>query len=65
MERIGEFLGKGWRAEPLGEGRAQCAGHSRGWKESSCGRKIRLVLSFDLIERSMAIEMDEGHLAPV
>ena len=52
IERIPEFLGQGWRAEPrtyirrLGEGRGECAGRSRGWKESSCGGKIVAVSCF-------------------
>lgn len=70
IERIREFLGQGWRAEPhpyLQTGRRArvVRGPLTGQEGVVVRRKnrSRLVLSFDLIRRSMAIEMDEGDLA--
>lgn len=72
IERIREFLGQGWRAEPhpyLPAGRRArvVQGPLAGMEGIIVRRKnrSRLVLSFDLIQRSMAIEMDEGDLVPV
>ncbi|HKW63906.1 MAG TPA: UpxY family transcription antiterminator [Candidatus Acidoferrum sp.] len=72
IERIREFLGQGWRAEPhpyLQAGRKARVVHGplAGMEGIILRRKnrSRLVLSFDLIQRSMAIEMDEGDLGPL
>ncbi len=72
IERIREFLGQGWRAEPhpyLQAGRRArvVRGPLAGMEGIILRRKnrSRLVLSFDLIQRSMAIEIDEADLAPV
>lgn len=72
VENIREFLGQGWRAEPhpylLAGKRARVVrGPLAGMEGIVVRRKnrSRLVLSFDLIRRSMAIEMDEGDLVPV
>jgi transcription antitermination factor NusG len=69
LERIREFLGRGWHAEPhpyLPAGRRArvvCGPLAR--MEGIVLRRknrSRLVLSFDLIQRSMAVEMDEADL---
>jgi transcription antitermination factor NusG len=72
ISRIREFLGKGWRAEPhpyLQAGRRArvVRGPLAGMEGIVQWRKnrSRLVLSFDLIQRSMAIEMDEGDLVAI
>jgi transcription antitermination factor NusG len=72
ISRIREFLGQGWRVEPhpyLQAGRRArvVRGPLFGLEGIVMRRKNRnrLVLSFDLIQRSMAIEMDEGDLASV
>ena len=71
LERIRQFLGQGWRAEPhpyLQTGRRARVVHGplAGMEGIVLRRKnrSRLVVSFDLIHRSMAIETDEGDLAP-
>ena len=71
LERIRELLGQGWRAEPhpyLQTGRRMRAvrGPFAGMEGIIVRRKnrSRLVLSFDLIQRSVAIEMDETDLVP-
>lgn len=72
IQRIREFLGQGWRAEPhpylqMGRRARVVRGPLMGMEGIVVRRKnrSRLVLSFDLIQRSMAIEMDEGDLVPV
>lgn len=72
IERVREFLGQGWGAEPhlyLQAGRRArvVRGSLVGMEGIVVRRKnrSRLVLSFDLIQRAMAIEMDEGDLAPL
>lgn len=72
IQRIREFLGQGWRAEPhpyLQTGRKArvVRGPLVGMEGIIVRRKnlSRLVLSFDLIQRSMAIEMDETDLVPL
>lgn len=72
IERIREFLGQGWKAEPhpylqTGKRARVVRGPLMGMEGIVVRRKNRnrLVLSFDLIQRSMAIEMDEGDLVPV
>lgn len=72
IQRIREFLGQGWRAKPhpyLRTGRR--ARVVRGPLAEMEGivlrrkNRSRLVLSFELIQRSTAIEIDESDLAPV
>lgn len=70
--RIREFLGQGWRAEPhpyLQAGRRArvLRGPLAGMEGIVVRRKnrSRLVLSFELIQRSMAVEMDEADVAPL
>ena len=72
IQRIREFLGQGWRAEPhpylqVGRRARVTRGPLTGMEGIIVRRKSRsrLVLSFDLIQRSMAIEIDEGDLAPL
>lgn len=72
INRIREFLGQGWRAEPhrylvAGRRARVVRGPLAGMEGIVVRRKnrSRLVLSFELIQRSMAIEIDEGDLAPV
>lgn len=72
INRIREFLGQGWQADPhryLQAGRRArvVRGPLAGIEGIVLRRKnrSRLVLSFDLIQRSMAIEMDEGDLSPL
>lgn len=72
IQKIREFLGQGWRAEPhpyLRAGRRArvMQGPLAGMEGIVVRRKTRsrLVLSFELIQRSMAIEMDEGDLVPL
>ncbi len=72
MNRIHEFLGQGWRAEPhpylqVGRRVRVVRGPLTGMEGIVARRKnrSRLVLSFDVIERSMAVEMDEGDLAAI
>lgn len=65
IERMREFLGEGWRAEPPREGHAQ-SGPLAGTEGIIAGKnRSRLVFSFDWIQRSMAIGMGEGNLTPV
>ena len=71
IERIREFLGQGLRAEPhpylvVGRRARVVRGPLGGMEGVVVRRKnrSRLVVSFDLIQRSMAIEIDEGDLAP-
>jgi len=72
LERVREFLGQGWRAEPhpyLQAGRRArvMRGPLAGMEGIVLRRKnrSRLVISFDLIQRSMMIEIDEADLAAV
>jgi len=72
MTRIRQFLGQGWRVEPhpylqVGRRVRVVRGPLTGMEGIVARRKnrSRLVLSFDLIQRSMAVEMDEGDLAPI
>lgn len=72
IQRIREFLGQGWRAEPhpylqVGRRLRVVRGPLAGMEGIVVRRKNRgrLVLSFDLIQRSMAIEMGNADLAPV
>ncbi len=72
MNRIREFLRHGWRAEPhpyLQVGRRACVvrGPLAGLEGIVARRKnrSRLVLSFELIQRSMAVEMDEADLKAI
>ena len=72
IDRIREFLGRGWHAEPhpyLQAGRRArvVRGPLAGMEGIVVRRKnrSRLVVSFELIQRSMAIEMDEGDLAAI
>lgn len=72
INRIRKFLGQGWRAEPhpyLQAGRRArvVRGPLAGVEGIVLRRKnrSRLVLSFDLIQRSMAVEMDERDLVPL
>jgi len=72
VDRIRRFLGQGWRAEPhpylqVGKRARVVRGPLTGMEGIVLRRKnrSRLVLSFDLIQRSMAIEMDEADLAAV
>jgi transcription antitermination factor NusG len=69
IDRIRKFLGQGWRVEPhpylLAGRRARVVcGPLTGMEGIVLRRKnrSRLVLSFDLIRRSMAIEVDEVDL---
>lgn len=71
IQRIREFLGQGWRAEPhlylqAGKRARVLRGPLMGMEGIVLRRKNRrrLVLSFDLIQRAMAIEIDEEDLAP-
>jgi transcription antitermination factor NusG len=72
IDRIREFLGRGWHAEPhpylQGGRRARVLrGPLAGLEGIVVRRKSRsrLVVSFELIQRSMAIEMDEEDLAAI
>jgi len=72
VNRIRQFLGQGWRVEPhpylqVGRRVRVVRGPLTGMEGIVARRKnrSRLVLSFDLIQRSMAVEMDEGDLAPI
>ncbi len=72
VNRIREFLGHGWRAEPhpyLQAGRRArvVRGPLTGLEGIVARRKnrSRLVLSFEVIQRSMAVEIDEGDLAAI
>lgn len=72
IDSIRAFLDRGWRAEPhpyLQAGRRARVVHGplAGMQGIVVRRKnrSRLVLSFDLIQRSMAIELDESDLAPI
>lgn len=72
ISRIREFLGQGWRAEPhpylqVGRRARVVRGPLARMEGIIVRRKnrSRLVLSFQLIQRSMAIEIDEGDLAPL
>lgn len=72
MNRIRVFLGQGWRAEPhpylqVGRRARVVRGPLAGLEGIVARRKnrSRLVLSFDLIQRSMAVEMDDGDLAAI
>jgi len=71
IERIRQFLEQGWRAEPhpylqVGRHARVVQGPLAGMEGIIVRRKnrTRLVLSFDLIQRSMAIEMDQTDLVP-
>lgn len=72
IDSIRAFLDRGWRAEPhpyLQAGRR--ARVVRGPLAGIAGivlrrkNRTRLVISVDLIQRAMAIEMDESDLAPI
>jgi len=70
VNRIREFLRQGWRAKPhpylqVGRRASVVRGPLVGLEGIVARRKnhSRLVLSFDLIQRSMAVEMEEGDLA--
>lgn len=70
IQKIREFLEQGWRAEPhpylqVGRRARVVRGPLAAMEGIIVRRKnrSRLVLSFDLIQRSMAIEIDEGDLA--
>lgn len=72
IQRIHEFLGQGWRAERhpyLRAGRRARAvrGPLAGMEGIVVRQKnrSRLVLSFELIQSSMAVEMDEADLTPL
>ena len=72
MNRIRDLLGQGWRAEPhpflqVGKRARVVRGPLTGTEGIVARRKNRrrLVLSFDLIQRSIAVEIDEADLAPV
>lgn len=72
LEKIREFLGHGWRVGlhpylQTGRRARVVRGPLAGMEAIVLQRKNRnrLVLSFDLIQRSMAIEMDEADLAAV
>lgn len=72
MNRVREFLGQGWRAEPhpylvVGRRARVVRGPLAGMEGIVVRRKnrSRLVVSFDLIQRSLAIEIDEADLAAV
>ena len=71
LSRIREFLGQGRRAEPhpylqAGKRARVVRGPLAGMEGIIVRRKNRsqLVLSFEVIQRSMVIEMDDGDLAP-
>jgi transcription antitermination factor NusG len=70
--RIREFLGQGWPAKPhpylqVGRRARVVQGPLAGMEGIVVRRKnrSRLVLSFDLIQRSMAIELDQADLTAV
>jgi transcription antitermination factor NusG len=72
LERIREFLGRGWHPEPhpyLQAGRRArvVRGPLAGMEGIIWRRKnrSRLVLSFESIQRSIAIEIDETNLAAI
>lgn len=72
VNRIREFLAPGWRAQPhpylqVGRRVRVVRGPLAGMVGIVLQRKnrSRLVLSFDVIQRSMAIEIDESDLAGV
>jgi transcription antitermination factor NusG len=72
VNRIREFLGQGLQAEPhpylqVGRRARVVRGPLAGMEGIVTRRKnrSRLVLSFDLIRRSMAVEMDEGDMLAV
>jgi transcription antitermination factor NusG len=72
INRIRQFLGQGWRAEPhryLQQGRRARVVHGplAGMEGIVTRRKnrSRLVLSFDSIQRSMAVEIDEADVEAV
>jgi transcription antitermination factor NusG len=72
VTRIREFLGQGFRAEPhpyLQAGRRArvMRGPLAGMEGIVVRRKnrSRLVASFELIQRSVAVEMEEGDLAAI
>jgi transcription termination/antitermination protein NusG len=72
VNRIREFLGQGLRAEPhpylqVGRRARVVRGPLAGMEGIVARRKnrCRLVLSFDLIQRSMAVEIDEVDLVAV
>ena len=72
INRIREFLGQGWRAEPhpylaVGRRARVVRGPLAGMEGIVIRRKnrSRLVLSFDLIQRSMAVEVDQDNLAAI
>jgi len=72
VHKIREFLGQGWRAEPypyLQTGRRArvVRGALAGMEGIVLRRKnrTRLVISFDLIQRAMAVEIDQTNLAAI
>jgi transcriptional antiterminator NusG len=72
LNRVREFLGRGWRAEPhpylqVGKRARVVHGPLAGMEGIVVQRKNRrrLVISFELIQRSMAVELDEADLALV
>jgi transcription antitermination factor NusG len=72
LHRIREFLGQGWPAEPhpylqVGRRARVVRGPLAGMEGIVLRRKnrSRLVISFDLIQRSIAIETDEADLSAV
>jgi transcription termination/antitermination protein NusG len=72
VKRIREFLGQGWRAEPhpylqVGKRARVVRGPLAGMEGIVARRKnrSRLVVSFELIQRSMAVEMEEEDLAAI
>jgi transcription antitermination factor NusG len=72
VNRIREFLGQGWRAEPhpylqVGKRARVVRGPLTGMEGIVARRnkRSRLVVSFELIQRSMAVEMEEGDLMAI
>ena len=72
LKRIREFLEQGWRAEPhpylqVGKRARVVRGPLARMEGIVVRRKnrSRLVISFELIQRSMAVELDESDLAPI
>jgi transcription antitermination factor NusG len=72
LNRIREFLRQGWRAEPhpylhVGRRARVVRGPLAGLEGIVVRRRnlSRLVLSFELIQRSMAVEMDEADLVAI
>lgn len=72
LNRIREFLGQGWRAEPhpylqVGKRARVVRGPLAGMEGIVVRRKnrTRLVMSFELIQRSIAVELNQADSAPV